>query len=79
MSVFSLETRGNNPVTSKDVDTICTGLGVTIRPEEKDAYTTLLKVFHESMESLMDMPGKHNYPFPSLSDIWIVSLNYMIH
>lgn len=58
MSVFSLETRAGNPVTVKDVDDICAGLGVTIKDEEKEEYKTLLAVFHESMESLMDLPGE---------------------
>jgi amidase len=58
MSVFSLETRAGNPVTIKDVEEICAGLGVTIKDEEKEEYKTLLAVFHESMESLMDLPGK---------------------
>ncbi len=77
MSVFSLESRENNPVTTKDVDQICAGLGVTIQPEEKDAYTTLLKVFHESMESLMDMPGI-NTSF-ILPDTWIPTLINMTY
>jgi len=58
MSVFSLDTRPGNPVTVKDVDEICAGLGVTIKDEEKEEYKTLLAVFHESMENLMDLPGE---------------------
>lgn len=57
MSVFSLETRANNPVMVKNVDEICSGLGVTIKDSEKEEYKTLLAVFHESMESLMALPG----------------------
>lgn len=57
MSVFSLETKAGNPVTVADVDEICAGLGVTIKESEKEEYKTLLAVFHESMESLMALPG----------------------
>ncbi|RFU30447.1 hypothetical protein B7463_g5915, partial [Scytalidium lignicola] len=56
MSVFTLETRADNPVTLKDVDEICTGLGVSIQDDEKESYRTLLAVYHESMESLMAIP-----------------------
>lgn len=57
MSVFTLDTKPSNPVTIKHVDDICDSLGVTIRADEKEAYRTLLAVYHESMESLMALGG----------------------
>lgn len=57
MSVFTLETKSNNPVTIQHVDDLCASMGVTIREEEKESYRTLLAVYHESMESLLAIPG----------------------
>lgn len=71
MSVFSLDTRANNPVTTKDVDEICSGLGVTIPDSEKESYRTLLAVYHESMESLMAMPGIHSQSYQQ----WLALVN----
>lgn len=59
MSVFSLETRVNNPVTVKHVEEICTEMGVTVHETDKDALKILLGVFHESMEGLMELPCKY--------------------
>lgn len=58
MSVFTLDTRADNPVTIKHVDDICDSLGVSIRDDEKESYRTLLAVYHESMESLLALGGK---------------------
>jgi amidase len=57
MSVFTLDTKSDNPVTIKDVDDICASLGVTICEDEKESYRTLLAVYHEATESLMAIPG----------------------
>lgn len=57
MSVFSLETRKDNPVTTADIDSLCSSINVTLPESEKEAYRTLLAVYHESMESLMAIPG----------------------
>lgn len=71
MSVFSLDTRADNPVTLKDVDEICSSLGVSIQDNEKESYRTLLAVYHESVESLMAIPGiyspSHHHSSPSIS------------
>lgn len=57
MSVFTLDTRPDNPVTIQHVDDLCSSMGVTIRNEEKESYRTLLAVYHESMESLIALGG----------------------
>ena len=57
MSVFTLDTRADNPVTARHVDDLCASMGVTIREDEKESYRTLLAVYHESMESLMALGG----------------------
>lgn len=58
MSVFTLDVRAGNPVTVKDLDEVCDTLGVSICEEEKESYTTLLAVYHDSMSDLMAIPGK---------------------
>jgi hypothetical protein len=58
MSVFSLDAVKGNPVTSETVDKLCSQLGVSIEASEKEAYTRLLAVFHDSSEQLMAMDGR---------------------
>ena len=58
MSVFSLEAAHGNPVTSETVDRLCSQLGVSIDPSEKEAYTRLLAVFHDASEHLISLEGK---------------------
>jgi hypothetical protein len=66
MSVFSLDAAKGNPVTSETVDKLCSQLGVSIEASEKEAYTRLLAVFHDSSEQLMAMDGRtvlqRNFP-----------------
>ena len=57
MSVFTLDTRSDNPVTTADLDVVCAELGVTIPDSEKESYRTLLAVYHESVEGLLALPG----------------------
>lgn len=56
MSVFSVNPRDGNPVTTSVLDEVTESLGVTIKEEEKEDYRRLLAVFHESAEELMAMP-----------------------
>jgi amidase len=56
MSVFSVNPREGNPVTTETLDQVCQSLGIEIKEEEKDDYRRLLAVFHESAEELMAMP-----------------------
>jgi amidase len=57
MSVFTFDTKSDNPVTYKELDSTCAQLGVTIPEDEKEAYRTLLAVYHEAAESLLSIPG----------------------
>jgi amidase len=57
MSVFSLKTRQDNPVTLSHLDSITKTLGVTLPDSEKEEYRTLLAVYHESVEKIMAMDG----------------------
>lgn len=57
MSVFSVEPKPGNPVTSAVLDEACKALGVTLKDAEKEDYRRLLAVFHESAEELMNLPG----------------------
>ncbi|KAF2756460.1 amidase signature enzyme [Pseudovirgaria hyperparasitica] len=56
MSVFSLEVKESNPVTSQTVDELCSLWGVAINDEEKKDYETLLAVFHDSADAMMKLP-----------------------
>lgn len=58
MSVFSLDTKHGNPVTTETVDRLCSRLGVTIEEKEKEDYRRLLAVFHDAGEQLLAMEGK---------------------
>lgn len=57
MSVFSLDAKHGNPVTSETVDRLCCQLGVRLDDHEKEDYRRLLAVFHDSSEQLMAMEG----------------------
>jgi amidase len=57
MSVFSLEYSKSNPVTIETLHEVSRALGVSLKKEEEDEYQRLLAVFHESVESLMGLPG----------------------
>ncbi|KAL4948137.1 amidase signature domain-containing protein [Aspergillus filifer] len=56
MSVFSLVTKENNPVTTEVLDSVAATLGIEIAEHEKEDYRTLLAVYHESVEALMGLP-----------------------
>lgn len=58
MSVFSVEPKAGNPVTSAVLDEVCQSLGVKIKDEEHEEYRMLLAVFDESVQELMAMPGE---------------------
>lgn len=58
MSVFSLDARQGNPVTTGSVDKLCSDLGVTLKDAEKEEYTRLLAVFHDASEALLQMEGR---------------------
>ncbi|KAI4724034.1 amidase signature enzyme [Aureobasidium sp. EXF-10728] len=55
MSVFSLNVKQGNPVTTETLDGLCSHLGVRIEEHEKEDYRRLLAVFHDASEQLMDM------------------------
>jgi amidase len=55
MSVFSLDVKHGNPVTSNTVDQLCSQLGMSIDAEEKEEYRRLLAIFHDASEQLMAM------------------------
>lgn len=57
MSVFSLAIRSENPVTSQVLDDICNDLGMEINDDEKEEYQRLLAVYHDSVVSLLQLPG----------------------
>ena len=57
MSVFSVDPKAGNPVTTEVLDEVCKGLGVKIKDEEREEYRKLLAVFDESVQDLMSMPG----------------------
>ncbi|KAL4930363.1 putative amidase [Aspergillus undulatus] len=56
MSVFSLATKDNNPVTTETLDAVASTLGITIAENEKEDYRRLLAVYHESVQALMELP-----------------------
>lgn len=58
MSVFSLAVGSGNPVTTQVLDDICNNLGMKIKDDEKDEYQRLLAVYHDSVVSLLQLPGK---------------------
>lgn len=57
MSVFSLDVGGDNPVNANVLDDLCNDLGMKIKDDEKEEYQRLLAVHHESIVSLMQLPG----------------------
>lgn len=57
MSVFSLAVGSGNPVTTQVLDDICNDLGMKIKDDEKDEYQRLLAVYHDSVVSLLELPG----------------------
>lgn len=57
MSVFSLAVGSENPVTTQVLDDICNDLGMKINDDEKDEYRRLLAVYHDSVVSLLQLPG----------------------
>lgn len=57
MSVFSLAVGSGNPVTTQVLDDICNNLGMKIKDDEKDEYQRLLAVYHDSVVSLLQLPG----------------------
>lgn len=57
MSVFSLAVGSENPVTTQVLDDICNELGMKIKDDEKDEYQRLLAVYHDSVVSLLELPG----------------------
>lgn len=57
MSVFSVDPKAGNPVTTEVLDEVCKSLGVKIKDEEREDYRKLLAVFDESAMELMDMDG----------------------
>jgi len=57
MSVFLVDPKAGNPVTSRVLDEVCQALGVKLRHEEQEDYRKLLAVFDESARELMEMEG----------------------
>ncbi|KAK5111750.1 hypothetical protein LTR62_004670 [Meristemomyces frigidus] len=55
MSVFSVDPKAGNPVTTEVLNETCQGLGVKLKPEEQEDYRKLLAVFDESARDLMAM------------------------
>lgn len=62
MSVFSLDVDATNPVTAKVLDDVCDDLGVKIQADEKEDYQRLLAVYHDSVVSLLSLPGRIDIP-----------------
>jgi amidase len=60
MSVFSLDAKQGNPVTTETLSGLCSQLGVQIEGHEKEDYRRLLAVFHDASEQLMSMEGEYN-------------------
>lgn len=58
MSVFSLDAKQGNPVTTETLEDLCSQLGVKIYGTEKEDYRRLLAVFHDASEQLMAMDGE---------------------
>lgn len=58
MSVFSLDVGTQNPVTAEVLDEICDELGMKIKDDEKEEYQRLLAVYHDSVVSLLELPGE---------------------
>ena len=58
MSVFSLDTSHDNPVTKETLEALCSQLGVSIDEKEKQDYRRLLAAFHDASELLMAMDGR---------------------
>lgn len=56
MSVFTFDTRPDNPVTTTELERVCDKLGVTVADAEKEDYRRLLAVFHEAAEGLTALP-----------------------
>lgn len=65
MSVFSLDVGTQNPVTAEVLDEICNELGMKIKDDEKDEYQHLLAVYHDSVVSLLELPGELAYRPPT--------------
>lgn len=59
MSVFSLDVGAENPVTAEVLDGLCSDLGMRIRDDEKEEYRRLLAVYHDSVVSLLQLPGNY--------------------
>lgn len=57
MSVFSLAVGAENPVTSEVLNDLCDDLGMKIKDNEKEEYQRLLAVYHDSVVSLLQLPG----------------------
>lgn len=57
MSVFSLDVKPSNPVTTETVDKLCSKLGVSVEEQEKEDFRRLLAIFHDASEQLMAMEG----------------------
>ncbi|KAK0836789.1 hypothetical protein LTS02_012270 [Friedmanniomyces endolithicus] len=55
MSVFSVDPKAGNPVTSAVLDEVCKSLGVKLKHDEHEDYRKLLAVFDESARELMEM------------------------
>jgi amidase len=60
MSIFSLDTKQGNPVTTETLDGLCSQLNVQIEEHEKEDYRRLLAVFHDASEQLMGMKGEQH-------------------
>ncbi len=59
MSVFSVDPKAGNPVTSAVLDEVCKSLGVKLKHDEHEDYRKLLAVFDESARELMEMDGTY--------------------
>lgn len=57
MSVFSLDVGAKNPVTAEVLDSVCDELGMKLNEDEKQEYQRLLAVYHDSVVSLLALPG----------------------
>ncbi|KAK3111882.1 hypothetical protein LTR53_012416 [Teratosphaeriaceae sp. CCFEE 6253] len=55
MSVFFIEPRAGNPITTEVLDEVCQTLGVQLNDGEHEDYRKLLAVFDESARELMEM------------------------
>ena len=49
--------RRSNPITKADLDNVLHKLGQKLKPDEEPAYLGLLQALHDSVETVLNLPG----------------------